>query len=118
VFTDRRVRQLYRGRRKSVPPGRRVARDPAVCNVCNRVMLDALSCTLATVRIDGQDFERIHYGSEPGSEVDPNDRCNDCGVARGGLHHPRCDREDCPKCGAQALGDEHMDQPPWYTDPA
>ncbi|MDX6515421.1 MAG: hypothetical protein QOH73_1087, partial [Gaiellaceae bacterium] len=31
------------------------------------------------------------------------DSCNDCGVDLGGLHHPGCDVERCPRCGDQQI---------------
>lgn len=30
-------------------------------------------------------------------------RCHDCGVVDGGIHHPGCDAEECPKCGGQII---------------
>jgi len=30
-------------------------------------------------------------------------RCGDCGVARGGLHHPGCDLQRCPRCRGQLI---------------
>lgn len=29
--------------------------------------------------------------------------CGDCGVSRGGWHHPGCDKQQCPACGGQML---------------
>ena len=31
------------------------------------------------------------------------DRCGDCGVIRGGSHHPGCDLQRCPACGRQLM---------------
>jgi|tagenome__1003787_1003787.scaffolds.fasta_scaffold19421121_2 hypothetical protein len=47
---------------------------------------------------------RVPFGEESRSWVeDEFDRCHDCGVEVGGLHHARCDVEECPKCGGQRL---------------
>jgi Zn-finger nucleic acid-binding protein len=32
------------------------------------------------------------------------DRCPDCGVAPGGIHHPDCDIQQCPRCHGQIGG--------------
>lgn len=32
-----------------------------------------------------------------------NHRCHDCGIGKGGKHHPGCDMEKCPKCGGQLI---------------
>jgi hypothetical protein len=29
--------------------------------------------------------------------------CHDCNVQPGGFHHPGCDMERCPRCGAQLI---------------
>lgn len=31
------------------------------------------------------------------------ERCHDCGVKKGGYHHPGCDWEECPGCHHQML---------------
>jgi len=30
-------------------------------------------------------------------------RCHDCNVKPGGLHHPGCDMEQCPRCRGQLI---------------
>jgi hypothetical protein len=44
-----------------------------------------------------------HFGLEPGEALSV-DRCGDCGVLRGGVHHPGCEFEQCPRCGGQLIG--------------
>ena len=67
---------------------RREMTDPAVttCTANDRIRLSA-HCWLPTVRF----------------QSDTGRRCPDCNVASGGHHHPGCDREKCPFCGAQRV---------------
>lgn len=50
---------------------------------------------------------RIRYGAETryGDDWASTclDACSDCGVSKGELHVPSCDREECPACGGQRL---------------
>lgn len=39
-----------------------------------------------------------------------NHRCHDCGIAKGGNHHPGCDMERCPKCGGQLISCGCLDE--------
>jgi len=65
-------------------------------------------------------IERIRYGQETRFTVSryaaahdepswregiltSNRDCHDCSVGFNQLHHPGCDIEECPMCGAQAL---------------
>ncbi len=46
---------------------------------------------------------RVRYGDETydwGADRAP---CHDCGVIKGEYHVPRCDVEECPVCGKQAI---------------
>jgi hypothetical protein len=69
----------------------------AVCPTCRREMLIAPSCTprLGVVR----------YGSERYLPADHPERCRDCGVTEGGVHHLRCCMEECASCGGQLISD-------------
>jgi hypothetical protein len=64
-------------------------------------MLDADTCTQRVVELVDGRYNRIRFGEE-GLRLD-DDHCTDCGVARGGLHHPGCDVERCPRCGDQQI---------------
>lgn len=78
----------------------------ATCAVCHRVMLVANTCVHAAIEIQGTSYVRIRYGQETlwdGSSSSLPERCWDCGVAPGGLHHLHCEVEQCPKCGAQLI---------------
>jgi hypothetical protein len=58
--------------------------------------------------IDGQRFDRIAYGTEPGwLKYNPEFAdfpCHDCGVVKGQYHADGCDVEECPKHHGQLLG--------------
>lgn len=62
---------------------------------------------LASVRYDPAKelFERVEAGSMTSADARVilaqrmRDGCPDCGVAVGGVHHPDCSDEPCPRCG-------------------
>ena len=74
----------------------------AVCTWCNREMTMALSCIVNAFHRDGRRFDHIRFGDESGPRMG-GDRCGDCGVIRGGSHHPGCDLQRCPACGWQLM---------------
>lgn len=74
----------------------------AICPQCKRNMLKTRTCSNRTIELQGEVYNLIPYGSEQSEWHDI--RCHDCGVKRGGYHHPRCDVEECPRCHGQLLG--------------
>ena len=87
----------------------------SVCEECNREMLVARSCKpwVVTYEDEGSYYDPIKYGDERHMEGERDcrsdypshyiDRCHDCGIEEGGLHHPRCDMEECPRCHGQLI---------------
>jgi len=53
---------------------------------------------------NGNKFNRITYGSEPGFDIEAaHEYCPDCTAAIGEFHYELCDIERCPKCAGQML---------------
>ena len=65
-------------------------------------MTTAISCVVNALHVNGRRVDMIAYGNEPGPRMSA-DRCGDCGVFRGGWHHPGCDLQRCPACRGQLL---------------
>ncbi len=78
-------------------PGQRI------CPACGQDMRDAESCYGPMIQVAGQVYERVRFGQESGNRWEEFDFCPECGVSHGGLHHPGCDIEECPRCGTQYL---------------
>lgn len=75
----------------------------AICQDCKQEMQNILTTTClgwpkAKLIPSGAIKERIPYKPD-----EPDQRCHDCGVAAGGIHHMGCDMEICPFCGGQAI---------------
>ncbi len=80
------------------------AADMAKCTDCNQEMTTAFSCTLSELAVDGSVHARVLWGDEAGwSNPTAGQRCYDCGVMPGSVHHLGCDIEECPECGHQLL---------------
>lgn len=74
----------------------------AVCSWCDGEMETAISCTVTAFHRDGRNFHMVPFGDDFARRTN-NDRCGDCGVTRGGWHHPGCDLQRCPACGGQLI---------------
>jgi hypothetical protein len=71
-----------------------------ICKWCEQEMLKADSCTEETVKYpDGTKLSVSKYHFK-----EDNGRCHDCNIKHGGIHHPGCDVERCPRCGGQLIG--------------
>ncbi len=74
------------------------------CTHCGREMRTAASCDNTPWILQGRAYAPIPYGEEHRSRGGYQwYRCSDCGVARGGFHHPACDIEECPRCHQQLI---------------
>jgi len=74
----------------------------AVCHWCEQEMTTASSCTVGAFHLDCRPVGMIAFGAEPGPPT-LRLRCGDCGVVRGGHHHPGCDVQRCPLCRGQMM---------------
>ena len=79
----------------------------AKCDWCNQEMTDlnVKSCK-ENVKVDFGDSvsDPIRYGMETRANyAQHGTRCHDCNVDIGGVHHPGCDVEECPKCYGQLI---------------
>lgn len=73
----------------------------AVCDLCDREMTSASSCTVTELHARGTPYTLSPYSPDPRATGSP--RCGDCGVEPGGFHHIGCDLQRCPRCGGQLL---------------
>jgi len=74
-----------------------------ICPACGQDMRDAESCGGPLLQVAGEVFERVRFGQESGNRWEEFDFCPGCNVSHGGLHHPGCDIEECPRCRTQYL---------------
>lgn len=74
----------------------------AVCSWCDGEMETADSCSVDAFHRNGRRFHMVPFGAEPDRRTSV-DRCGDCGVTRGGWHHPGCDVQPRPACGRQLI---------------
>lgn len=67
----------------------------AKCENCKEDMSKVDSCTLTHIKIGNKIYKRIT------SYHDKNERCHDCNIVNGKVHHFGCDMERCPVCKDQ-----------------
>lgn len=82
----------------------------AICTFCGNDMIHGTTCSEELLRIGGIDYEPIRWGEERGYRFQyRTERCGDCNVPRGAVHHHGCDLEQCPACDSQAISCGCMD---------
>ena len=76
----------------------------AICTSCRQEMMRHVSCSLTTLLLFDGAYQRRRHRSRraPGPEREAR-VCGDCGTPPGGLHHPGCDLETCPRCREQLI---------------
>lgn len=76
----------------------------AVCNCCNRDMMDTYGCNYRPIVHHGKKYRPIKAG-DPGDFYfdEKSGRCGDCGAVAGHYHHVGCDLQRCPICGNQLI---------------
>lgn len=74
----------------------------SICNWCKKEMSshEVDTCNAMVYFPDGVTMAPVPYNSDYGDE---NHRCHDCNIKKGGVHHPGCDMEKCPRCGGQLI---------------
>lgn len=70
----------------------------ARCTWCDQEMTTAASCSVEVMHRFGEPVPMPRWRPRRRSE-----RCGDCGVAAGGVHHPGCDLARCPVCRGQMI---------------
>ncbi|GJM36883.1 MAG: hypothetical protein DHS20C19_02500 [Acidimicrobiales bacterium] len=73
----------------------------AVCHWCDEEMPKGGSCSVAELHRGGTSVAMIPFGDERPRWS--GEKCGDCGVRRGGFHHPGCDIQRCAVCRGQML---------------
>jgi hypothetical protein len=77
-----------------------------MCRLCEREMSDrrVISCDAEARRrevpmiADSKTYEPVPFAIDR-----PMERCRDCGVLKGQIHHFGCCAEECPACGGQFI---------------
>lgn len=78
-----------------------------VCKFCDQEMIGVGADSCKNLFVNFPNGERIL--SVPFYGDDDLDRCHDCNILSGGLHHPGCGMERCPKCKCQIISCGHLD---------
>jgi hypothetical protein len=82
----------------------------AMCTFCGNDMIHGTTCSEERLRISDVEYEPIRWGEEKGYPFqDMTERCDDCNVAKGAVHHHGCCLEQCPACHRQAISCGCMD---------
>ena len=84
-----------------------------ICNQCGEDPKEVLSCVPRIIETTEGLVESVRDNRVP-EEIGI---CHDCGIERGGYHHPGCDMEGCPICGSQLLTCDHWLGPESWGDP-
>jgi hypothetical protein len=76
----------------------------AICVFCGERMAEGASCSEEPLLIGDSLYTPIRWGDEEGYPFRiMTERCGDCSVGKGGVHHHGCDLEQCPVCLGQAI---------------
>ena len=70
----------------------------AVCDACHQEMSDSVGCTVTRITYSDGVYERFRVSRKRSRRA-----CGDCLAPTGGLHHPGCDLESCPRCREQLI---------------
>lgn len=66
-----------------------------VCDKCGQDMTKTTkTCRVEPIQFKTKSLAQLPYQGK---------RCRDCNVAKGGVHHPGCGVERCPKCLGQII---------------
>jgi len=79
----------------------------AICPWCEKDMHEAKTCS-GSVEVEFPDGTKLPPSKEHFNE--PSGRCHDCNIEHGGVHHPGCDVERCPRCGGQLISCGCLDE--------
>jgi hypothetical protein len=78
----------------------------ARCEVCGKQMRSPTVTTCSRDKrreLGPMVFEGVEYQPVPFDVNGPLERCPDCSVLKGGIHHFGCDQDKCPVCGGQFI---------------
>jgi hypothetical protein len=76
----------------------------SICTYCGNDMIHGTGCSEDSLQLRGRAHQPIHWGDEKGYQFEEmTERCSDCGVPKGGVHHHGCCLEQCPRCRGQLL---------------
>lgn len=75
------------------------------CAACNTDQNTDPGCVEKEIVYTMEVLDAVRHGDETREgDIPLRDLgCSDCGAERGEFHHPGCDHEECPSCGAQLL---------------